>query len=145
MPRGRTKCQDGKRNAARADKNAEAANANARRADENARKAENETKEAETQLLRARTAEYAAKIGVAQRDIAEGDVTHAEALLGGCASDLRGWEYRYVWTNLRKRRIVLSGHTDPVWSVAFSPDGGRIVSCSGPDPSATRRKSPITR
>ena len=86
--------------------------------------------QAETQLLRARTAEYAIKIGVAQRDIAEGDVIHAEELLGECAWDLRGWEHRYLWTSMCKRRMVLLGHTSWVSSVAFSPDGRRIVSGS---------------
>jgi WD40 repeat protein len=124
-------------NARRADENAAAANANAERADENARKAESETKEAvkaktlaETQLLRARTAEYTVKIGVAQRDLAEGNVTHAEDLLSGCAWDLRGWEHRYLWTSVAKRRAVLLGHADSVASAAFSPDGRRIVSGS---------------
>ena len=124
-------------NAKKADENAQAANANAGRADENARKAESEAKEAvnakalaETQLLRARTAEYIVKIGLAQRDIAEGDVTHAEDLLRDCALDLRGWEHRYLWTNICKRRMVFLGHADSVRSVAFSPDGRQIVSGS---------------
>ena len=127
-------------NAKRADENARAATAYAKRADENARKAESETKEAvkakaraDTELLRARTAEYIVKIGVAQRELADGDVAHAEELLGACALDLRGWEHRYLWTSLCKRRMVLLGHTATVRSVAFSPDGRRIVSGGADD------------
>ena len=86
---------------------AKRATANAERADANARKAESETKEAEAQLLRVRTAEYVVKIGVAERDLVDGNATHAEDVLDGCAPDLRGWEHRYLWTDLCKRRMVL--------------------------------------
>src|SRR5258705_829169 len=34
-----------------------------------------------------------------------------------------------AWRALRER-LVLKGHTDPVWSAAFSPDGKRIVTAS---------------
>jgi WD40 repeat protein len=113
------------------------ATANARRADDNARNAESQTREAlaakvlaETQLQRARMAEYAVKIGVAQRDLAEGDVMHAEKMLAACAGDLRGWEHRFLWAAVCKRRMVFIGHADSILTAAFSPDGRRIVSGS---------------
>ncbi len=44
--------------------------------------------------------------------------------------DLWAWEHTYLWTQLRNRVRVLTGHTGRVESVAFSPDGRRIVSGS---------------
>jgi len=101
----------------------------------NRREAEGETKEVETQLQRARMAEYAVRIGVAQRDIAEGDIAGAEGLLEGCALDLRGWEHRYLLADICKWRMALTVRGDAgvlyaVRSVAFSPDGQRVVSGS---------------
>ena len=118
-------------------------------ADQNAKTAQNKAKEAEEQknlakdqLLRARTVQYSMQIGLAQRDLLEGNWADAEEMLDRCAWDLRGWEHRYLWTNVCKRRILFKGHTGWVaqetlklrghtgWvsSMVFSPDGKRIVS-----------------
>jgi serine/threonine protein kinase len=43
----------------------------------------------------------------------------------------RGWEWRYLKRQLRGGIFTLYGHQDPVTSVAFSPDGTRIVTGSG--------------
>ena len=122
-------------NAERADKKADEADHNAIKAKSNSLMAQRKTKEAEEersraekQLLQARTAKYAIQIGLAQRDIAESNYADAEDLLDGCARDLRGWEYRYLRNVVNKRRTVFLGHAGRVLSVAFSPDGQRIVS-----------------
>ena len=43
----------------------------------------------------------------------------------------RGWEWRYLKQQTRGGLFTLYGHTGPVCSVAFSPDGSRIVTGSG--------------
>jgi WD40 repeat protein/tRNA A-37 threonylcarbamoyl transferase component Bud32 len=121
-------------NANRADQKAHEAEVNAKRADANAAEAqrrakqvEDEKQRAETQLLRACTAQYAIQIAFAQRDLAESNYADAEAKLDECALDLRGWEHRYLRNIISKRRTVFLGASE-VNSVAFSPDGRRIVS-----------------
>ena len=131
--------QRAKANSQRADANAVEARRNAKLADdeknradakaaEAQRNAQAEKERAETQLLYARTAQYAIQIGLAQRDIAENNYADAENLLDKCAGDLGGWECRYLRNLINKRRVVFKGHTGRVHSVAFSPDGRRIVS-----------------
>jgi hypothetical protein len=117
-------------NTVRADQNAKRADASAAEARRKAKQAEDERQRAETQLLRARAAQYAIQIGLAQRDLAENNYADAEYLLDGCAFELRGWEYRYLRNIVNKRRTVFLGHTGPVMSVAFSPDGRRVASAS---------------
>src|SRR5262249_37320823 len=42
----------------------------------------------------------------------------------------RGWEWYYWQRQGTSGHTALKGHTGPVWSVAFSPDGTRIASAS---------------
>jgi len=45
--------------------------------------------------------------------------------------DLRGWEWRYLWTLCRTEALPLSpAHNDCVSDVVFSPDGQLLYSCS---------------
>ena len=44
--------------------------------------------------------------------------------------DQRGWEWRYLKQQTRGGLFTLYGHTGPVTSVSFSPDGTRIVTGS---------------
>jgi WD40 repeat protein/tRNA A-37 threonylcarbamoyl transferase component Bud32 len=60
------------------------------------------------------------------------NVAQARALLNACRPDLRGWEHAYLSRMIagQARLITFRGHTGYVYSVAFSPDGTRIVSGS---------------
>jgi WD40 repeat protein len=84
----------------------------------------------EQQLLRAETARYAIQIGLAQREWQEYNIGRAEEVLNACRPDLRGWEHRYLWALCQRRLRTFSGHTGPVLSVSFSPDGQRLASAS---------------
>ena len=44
---------------------------------------------------------------------------------------LSGYGAVTVWERDRRTVFDLKGHTEPVWSVAFSPDGKRLVSAAG--------------
>jgi len=47
-----------------------------------------------------------------------------------CRKDFRSWEHDYLYTLFNDQQTI-RGHTQPVASVAFSPDGKKIVSGSG--------------
>ena len=44
--------------------------------------------------------------------------------------DFRGWEWYYLQSLLHRDLRTLWGHTDEVWSVAWSPDGQHVASAS---------------
>ena len=46
------------------------------------------------------------------------------------ATDQRGWEWYYLRSLMHLDLFTLSGHTNEVNSVAWSPDGKRLTSCS---------------
>ena len=128
--RADTNAADAQRKAKEALQEKQRADANASEAQRKAKEALDEKRRAETQLLCTRTAQYAIQIGLAQRDIAENDYADAECLLDACASDLRGWEYGHLRNLIPERSRIFLGHTLNVSSVAFSPDGRRVVSGS---------------
>jgi eukaryotic-like serine/threonine-protein kinase len=49
---------------------------------------------------------------------------------GGGEEDLRGFEWYYWARQFQRGHVTLKGHAGPVWSVAFSADGRRLVSGS---------------
>ena len=58
------------------------------------------------------------------------DVVLAAERLDNVPPDQRGWEWRYLKRQTRGGLFTLYGHTGAVTSVAFSPDGTRIVTGS---------------
>ena len=120
----------------KADESAEAEK-NARKKAEDATKsaiaarkaAEDEKNQKEKQLDRAELLVYAGKLSLAQNAFQDGNGVLGLQYLNECQWNLRGWEHRYLWTRFNSKQTFL-GHTDEVTSVAFSPDGKRIVSGS---------------
>jgi len=103
-----------------------------------------------TQLHRARSAEldvrrraYAADMGLVQQALETGDLGRARQLLdrhrppgpatspqapSASRSDLRGWEWRYLWARCRSDpNTILARYPDEVSALAFSEDGSRLT------------------
>ncbi len=93
--------------------------------------ARSETERAERELLRSEWQLYASQIARAQQLWNDGYVQAAWESLNACDSDFRGWEHDYLYTLFTSNQQTLKGHTLAVTSVAFSPDGRRIVSGGG--------------
>jgi eukaryotic-like serine/threonine-protein kinase len=94
------------------------------RADKNASKATLEKERAEKEL-------YVNHLVCALREWETNSTPAAWQHLNACRADLRGWEHDYLYTLFTKNQRTFVGHTGGVLSVAFSPDGKRIVSGSG--------------
>jgi tRNA A-37 threonylcarbamoyl transferase component Bud32 len=97
---------------------------------------------AEAELLRAEWLVYAGKISLAQREWEANNAGVARALLDECRWDFRGWEHDYLYTLFNSNQRTLRGHTFADISVAFSPDGQRLVSASG-DPKNLREPGEV--
>ncbi len=91
--------------------------------------AEDEKNQKEKQLDRAESLVYAGKLSLAQIAFEEGNGALALQYLDECQWNLRGWEHRHLRARFNSKQTFL-GHTREVTSVAFSPDGKRIVSGS---------------
>ena len=84
---------------------------------------------------------YAAHMNLAQRAWNEVQVPRMIELLEEYhkpgVKDLRGLEWYYLWRLGHGELAIDRGHTGGVWSVAFSPNGRRLVSAGedshGPD------------
>ena len=82
------------------------------------------------QRRRSPRVEYGRTIEVAHQEWREDNVAAALALLEGTRPDLRGWEWHYVHRLCHSDLLTLKGHTGPVRSASFSPDGSRVVTAS---------------
>ena len=83
---------------------------------------------------------YAENIRLAQIAWKNGDIAETRELLSACRpapgqSDLRRFEWYYLWGLVHGQRCTLSGHTGGVYMAVFSPDG-QMVASAGQDGTA---------
>jgi len=90
-----------------------------------AEEAEKADKEKSEELRRSL---YVNSIQLAEAKYGEANIRHVRELLESCPNDLRGWEWYRLNHIPDQSRMTLRGHSGKVLSVAFSPDGKRIVS-----------------
>src|SRR5262249_54576704 len=57
-------------------------------------------------------------------------LAQADHILGQCRPQLRHWEWYYLKRLCRTSLLTLKGHTGPLRSVAYSPDGRRLATAS---------------
>jgi serine/threonine protein kinase len=90
---------------------------------------------AEAQEALARRYLYFSRINMADRAWREVQIPRMQELLHEQRpkpgeADLRGFEWYYLWRLCHSSLLTLPGHTDWVYSVAYSPDGKRLASAS---------------
>ncbi|MBI4661967.1 MAG: protein kinase [Verrucomicrobia bacterium] len=77
---------------------------------------------------------YVANMKVAQLALTEGNLALAQDLVSKYSrpakgEDLRGFEWRYLWKLCQtKEQFTLSGHSNRIMALAFTPDGKRLSS-----------------
>jgi WD40 repeat protein len=82
-------------------------------------------------LDRERQVAYFQRIAMADGEWQAGHVARADQILDECRPELRQWEWHYLKRLCHTETLTLAGHTGPVTSVAFSPDGQRVATGSG--------------
>jgi WD40 repeat protein/serine/threonine protein kinase len=97
--------------------------ATARQAAEKAENIAQEKAEAHRRAL------YYNRIALADVQWHAANISSVHRLLELCPKDLRGWEWYHLLRISDQALMTLRGHDGNVNSVAFSPDGSRIVSC----------------
>jgi WD40 repeat protein/serine/threonine protein kinase len=83
---------------------------------------------------RAEQALYFSNIARAQLEYRANNLAGAEAILDHCPVERRGWEWHYLKGLNHADLLTLTGHTDWVEAVAYSPDGKLIASAGGGNP-----------
>jgi WD40 repeat protein/serine/threonine protein kinase len=101
-------------------------------AEQERERAESLRKLAEERELAARQYLYAAQLTLAQHASEKWHVGRAVELLDAQRpregkSDLRGFEWYYLWNQCQGERYVLQAHGDPVFAMAVSPDGHTLA------------------
>ncbi len=114
---------------------------------EQRRRATQARDEAQNQEIRARRNAYLANVALAYEALQKGHLGRARELQqkaadaaavvepaasreGQKAKDLRGWEWRYLWSQTRGDDLFILGRHEPMAQVAlWMPDGVRAVSC----------------
>lgn len=100
-----------------------------------ARKAEanalNQKERAEDNLRKVEWSIYAGKLLLAQAAFNENNVPEAFRYLEECQWDLRGWEHAHLRWKFDSSKQTFHGHTHGLDSVAWSPDGKRILTGGG--------------
>ncbi len=101
-------------------------------------KAERQKVIAEEQQEHNRHLLYVADINLAQRAHETGDMARMNELLRvhipdpptPKQNDYRNFYWYYLWRNSPRKQVTLTGHSDSVFYIAFSPDGKMIASAS---------------
>ena len=92
--------------------------------------------DANTRADSLRRRDYISRVNLANREFLDDNAGLAEQLLYGCPSNLRNWEWSHVQRLAHLELDTFVNADTPlrqdVWSLAFSPDGRRLVSGSGP-------------
>ena len=74
---------------------------------------------------------YDSTIRLANTELGNGNLTRVQQLLASCPEPLRNWEHAYLTRACHSDSFKeISGFTNPVFGVAFSPDGKRIATAS---------------
>lgn len=74
---------------------------------------------------------YFHRIYLANREWWNDEFERTQKLLAECKEEpLRRWEWHYLQRRCQASLSTLSGHQEVVWSVAFIPDGNRLLSAS---------------
>jgi WD40 repeat protein/serine/threonine protein kinase len=79
-------------------------------------------------LEREKETTYLQSIALAGRELAAGNVGHAEELLDECPGHLRAWEWRFLKRQRYGKPPPLQQHTATIGSLAVSPDGRQVAS-----------------
>ncbi len=79
-----------------------------------------------------RRQDYVNRVNLAYRECLDDNVAHAIELLDGCPEDLRGLEWHYVSRQCHLDLKTFPDAQPSVNAVAFSPDGRRVATGSGP-------------
>lgn len=85
-------------------------------------RAEIEEKAANEAAAALREQLYINRVSLAQRELRDGRVERAQALLDECPAELRRWEWRYLNELCRSGRPIENAHADGVLSLSVMPD-----------------------
>jgi hypothetical protein len=113
--------------AAEAERNAKVAGANAAEAIASELRENRKAKEAEQERDKAEERLDLINFGVANQKWLSAEVAETERHLSACPARFRNWEWGYLNRLCHLDLGTLSGHTGPVTSVYFSPDGKRLA------------------